>query len=80
MKDVDNEAALAAVVFYYSFDFSFLAPNNLPQNFKTDMCYVFLTSKQVTACYVLIHKQWKSHVSLFSEFFFYDRLRLLKLW
>ena len=41
MKDVDNEAPLGAVVFYRSLNFSFLVPNNLPQNFKTDLSYVF---------------------------------------
>jgi hypothetical protein len=41
MKDVDNEAPLGVVVFYRNFHFSFLVPNNLPQNFKTDLGYVF---------------------------------------
>jgi len=41
MKAVDNEAALGAVVFYRNFNISFLVPSNLPQNFKTDLGYVF---------------------------------------
>jgi len=41
MKDGNNEAPLGAVVFYDSFNFSFLVPSNLPQNFKTYLGYVF---------------------------------------
>jgi hypothetical protein len=41
MKDVDNEAPLGAVFFYSNLNFSILVPNNLPENFKTDLGYVF---------------------------------------
>jgi hypothetical protein len=46
MKDADNEAPTGAFVLYRNFNVSFLVLYNLPQNYKTDLGYVFFNFKR----------------------------------